>query len=307
MIVPKKLTPGATIGIVAPARWPEPAWLAATTALFASKGYKTKLHPQLDLRAGQLAGSDAERAAAVNDFFADTTIDAIVCARGGTGSFRLVTDIDFDAIKRHPKIFCGFSDITTLLNAIHTHTGLTTFHGPMGWNFGTGTNPRTIDDFFAVLEGQKTSYTFAAPALHEGSASGKLIGGNMTLLQNLIGTPDDWNADDAILFIEDVSEHLYRLDRLLWHFKNAGKLQRVRAVMVGEMVDITDGDAGAPQPYGKNWPQLLQDVLPPSIPVVTNIPCGHGDYLTTLPIGAHVTLDVGAAETKLTLLKAAVR
>jgi muramoyltetrapeptide carboxypeptidase len=311
MLIPKKLSPGATIGFVAPARWPKPEWLDAASALLTSKGYQVKIHPQNHLHDGQLGGSDRERAQAINDMFADKTVDTIVCTRGGTGSFRTLDHIDFDLIKKNPKIFCGFSDITTLLHAIHKRTGLVTFHGPMGWNFANTTDPRTLADFLGVVDGSKTDYVCTTTALRKGKASGRLIGGNMHLLRDLIGTSDDWATDDCILFIEDVDEVLYKLDNILWQFKRSGKFKNLKGVIVGEMVEVFDAETGfaraGEQPYGRDWPTLLRDVLPANIPVCLDFPCGHGSYLTTLPLGIQVELDVSTTQTSLKLLGASVQ
>ncbi|MEJ0062657.1 MAG: LD-carboxypeptidase [Alphaproteobacteria bacterium] len=313
-LVPPALRPGDTIGIVAPARWAPQEWVEASKSHFESKGLKVKLHPQIELRHDRLAGDDQARAKAINDMFADDSVRAIVCARGGTGSFRILEHIDYELIRRKPKIFCGFSDITTLLHAIQQRTGLITFHGPMVKNFArAASDPRTGSDMLELLGGHYPAdgKDFPAQAMTEGTAEGRLTGGNISMLRNMIGTPYDWSVKDSIIFIEDMDEPIYKLDHMLWQFRQAGKFVGVRGVIVGEMVGLTGGKDGLPDPdgdipYGKSLHDLLREYLPPGIPVCTDFPCGHGDYLTTLPLGAAARIDVAASKTRLSLLQPVV-
>lgn len=309
-IPPPALRPGATIGIVAPARWPSQDLLDRGSACLERLGFKVKIHPHTAARDGRLAGDDAARATAIHAMFADPAIDAILCARGGTGSFRLLDAIDFDSIRRHPKIFCGFSDITTLLNAITQRTGLVTFHGPLLWNFARVENDaRTWDDWLNMLMGDfpQAGKNYATQCLAPGHAEGKLVGGNLSLLRDLIGTPDDWRGQDRILFFEDIDEPLYKTDHTLWQLRQAGKFAGVRGVIVGEFTPhADDGNPSADPndpPYGKPLVELLRAYLPSGIPVCMNFPCGHGQYLTTLPIGVHVAMQVTADHTQLRLLE----
>ena len=172
------------------------------------------------------------------------------------------------------------------------------FLGPLCWNFAQpGSDSRTFTDMLRAFQtsGQPARFAYNEPeCIVAGMATGRLIGGNISLLQQLIGTPYDWNADGAILLIEDVEEVLRRFDRILYQFKMAGKLEGLRGVILGEMVDITDDP-----PWGKSITEILTELLPKGIPFCTNFPAGHGAYLTTLPIGAPVTLTVGPGETVL--------
>jgi muramoyltetrapeptide carboxypeptidase len=304
--LPPPLKPGGTIGIVSPARRPKPEWLVAGKALLENRGYKVVVHAQNYLKDGQLAGSDAARAEAIRDVFADSTIDAVMCARGGTGTLRILDRLDYKLIHSNPKPFVGFSDITLLLQAISKKCGFAAFHGPVFWNFANPYDPRTIDDLFAVIgEGppkRKLHYS-GVTGLETGRAEGRLVGGNISLLQNLIGTPYDWSAKDAILVLEDVDEVIYKIDRTLTHFRLAGKFEGVRAVVVGEMLEIADGESGflreGEQPYGRDLRQIFAENLPRGIPLCMNFPCGHGKYITTLPIGADVVLKLDSQSAEL--------
>lgn len=304
--LPPPLKRGGTIGIVSPGRWPKPDWISKGTSLLEERGYQVVAHAQNYLKNGQLAGSDAARAEAIMDMFADSTIDAILVTRGGTGSLRLLDQLDYKLIRRNPKPFVGFSDITALLQAISKRAGFAAYHGPIMWNFSNTPDSRTLDDMLAVISNKKKNFKIRvsdAECIRPGRAKGKLVGGNMTLLQNLIGTPYDWSGKDAILFIEDVDEILYKIDRMLNHFRLAGKFADVRAVIVGEMVNVPDGESGfmrkGEKPYGRSLKQILLDQLPPDIPICMNFPCGHGQYMTTLPLGAQAQLILNSTNVEL--------
>ena len=307
---PPPLKPGGTIGIVSPGRWPRPEIVAKGKALLEARGYTVVVHAQNYLHEGQLAGSDAARTEAIMDMFADRTIDAVICARGGTGSIRLLDRLDYKLIRRNPKPFIGFLDITFLLQVMNRRAGLVTYHGPVLWNFTLADGGQhSADDLFAVV-GEKKNMRMRYPdieCVRAGRAEGMLTGGNITMLQRLIGTPYDWSGRDAILFIEDIDEVIYKLAEKLQHMKLAGKFEGVRAVIVGEMIDIADGETGfarkSEKPYGKSLREILLDVLPPDVPLCFNFPCGHGKYITTLPIGGPVKLTLNARGAELTIIR----
>jgi muramoyltetrapeptide carboxypeptidase len=245
------------------------------------------------------------------DMFKDRKIDAIMCARGGTGSIRLLDKLDYKLIKKNAKPFIGFSDITFLLQAINRQCGFPTFHGPLMWNFAHDYNKRTATDLLELLQNKDKKFTqhFSnVECVRAGTASGILTGGNITMLQRLIGTSYEWQSKGAILFIEDVDEVIYKLAEKLQHMKLAGKFDGVKAVIVGEMIDIADGESGFARkgeaPYGRSFRDILLDVLPKDIPLCFNFPCGHGKYLTTLPVGAKTKLVLNAKGAELTFMQA---
>jgi muramoyltetrapeptide carboxypeptidase len=302
---PPPLKPGGTIGIVAPSGIPNLAHIEKAKSIFESRGYAVKVHPQCKFEEGLFAGSDDARAEAVMDMFADPEIGAIVCARGGgTGSYFLLDQLDYKTIAANPKPFIGFSEITVMLHAIASNAGFVTYHGPMCvWL--AREDKRTIDDFFAVIEGQKHEFKFAASevnCMREGQVEGRLVGGNITMMQNLIGTPYDLSWKDAILFVEDTDEVYYKIARMLTHYKYSEKSQAVRAILLGEMVDNHDGESGVLRDGERKWGLPLEKIMTdrlPSVPLCTNFPCGHGKYLTTLPIGAHARLNITKKGTEL--------
>ncbi|NTU77092.1 MAG: LD-carboxypeptidase [Alphaproteobacteria bacterium] len=298
-LFPDPLKPGGTVGIISPACWAPSAYLDKLQDFLEGHGYGVVIHAQNYRQEGLLAGSAAARAEAVMDMFADTTIDAVMCARGGIGSGLILDLLDYDLIAETPKPLIGFSDITALLHAVTKRSGFVTYHGPMGWNFSeVGNDARTGSDLLTVTgalsENNMKMHYAGVDGARPGKAEGVLWGGNIALLQTLIGTPYDWSGDGAILFFEETEEPLRKLDRMLNHFRLAGKFKGVRAVLVGEMIDITDDET----PYGRNVREIVLAHVPPDVPLCFNFPCGHGAYATTLPMGARaqLTLDARAAD-----------
>lgn len=306
VVFPSPLKPKGTVGLISPGRWPDAAWIDRPKDFLEDRGYQVVVHAQNYLKEGQLAGSDEARAEAVMDMFADSTIDAIMCARGGVGTLRLLDKLDYEAIRERAKPFVGFSDVTVLLHAITQRCGFVTYHGPMGLNFAQpGFDPRTGMDLLNIIGNRRKHCRLHYPdveCVRPGRAEGVLTGGNITLLQHMIGTPFDWPSANTILFIEDVDDPLYKIDRALTHLRLAGKLQNVRAVLVGEMTDIVDSETGfareGEKPFGMTLQEIVLDHIPPDVPLCFNFPCGHGSYITTLPVGAavHLTLSARGAE-----------
>ncbi len=237
------------------------------------------------------------------DVFADPTIHAVMCARGGLGSYRLLPLLDYAKLSKHPKIFCGFSDITTLLHALYKKTGMPTFHGPVLWNFSNAPDAQVMENLLGVLQNKLTkvrqSFT-QGTALRTGKGEGKLVGGNITLIQNLMGTEYDVSTDGGILFIEDTEERASQTDRALHHLAYAGKFARIKGLIVGEFTHVKEEESG---PWGEKLADTLLKLAPPGIPIITNFPCGHGRMLATFPIGVKTALEVKADGTGLTFLE----
>jgi len=289
---PPPLPKQGTVGLVAPSRWPKEGLVELLQTKLEARGLKLIVHEQVAMHEGRLAGPDAARAAAIRAMVCDARIDAIFCARGGTGALRLLDLLDYEVLRAHPKPFVGYSDVTALLHAITAQTGMVTFHGPMASSFVPPyDDPRTEDDLFAVLMDPTQTRGFGGLRVaRAGAAQGRLFGGCLTLLHSLLGTPYDWPAEGSILFIEDTAEPLYNIDRMMTHLRLAGKLNGVSAVLVGEMIGLTDDEEPEDTPFGKSIEQIVAEHVPPDVPLAFGLPCGHGRYLTTLPIGAQVSL-----------------
>ena len=291
-IKPRKLSPGARIGIVNPAYWLEEERLQRAVSVFEELGYDVVLGKSTALQENQCAGSPAERAEDIMAMFEDPSIDAIICARGGYGCNRVLPLLDYDIIRANPKIFVGYSDITGLLTSIAQGSGLITFHGPMLSTFGKQTIPYNLEVLHRVLSGQgdiKIESTSACPArcLKPGTANGPLWGGNLTLVIERLATAGQIDTAESILFLEDIDEKLYAFERMMLHLRNSGSLDRVKGLVIGEMLEMGDSKT----PFGKTTDEIVLDVCRDlDIPIISNFPCGHGDYQATLPVSHEVEI-----------------
>ncbi len=290
MLRPKSLKRGHRIGVVSPSYWLEKKGLGNAVTVFQKKDYEVQLGDSIYLKDGPFAGTPQQRANDINQMFSDPNIDAIFCARGGYGANRVLPLLDYDLIQSKPKIFMGYSDITAFLTSITQKTGLVTFHGPMLSTFKNKLVPYNLDTLVNVLSG-KENIRIVEPnelkptILKSGKAIGPLWGGNMCLLGNRLGTKNQLNTDGVILFIEDVDENLYAFDRMLFHMKEAGMFENIRGLIVGELTEMKDEII----PFGKTTDEIILDVCGDlNIPIVTNFPCGHGNYQATLPISLPV-------------------
>ncbi|MBU0730723.1 MAG: LD-carboxypeptidase [Proteobacteria bacterium] len=292
LILPDRLKRGDTVGIAIPAgpiiREDE---FATGVRLLTDMGYKVRIPPDYKRMNSYLAGTDKERAAELNSFFADPEIKAIVAARGGYGSLRIVADLDMASIKRNPKIIIGFSDICVLLTAIHRNTGLVTFHGPMLSTLQR-LNSHFHESFFSMLAkpDPQTIKPSGLEILIKGSARGKLVGGNLTNLLHLLATPFELSWENCILFLEDVNESSYRVDRILTHLKHAGRLDSVRGLILGTFENCDNME--------NIWARAMELFGDTNIPIWANFPTGHGENNQILPIGVEAEMDGATGKLK---------
>jgi muramoyltetrapeptide carboxypeptidase len=313
-IKPKRLKPGDTIGLIAPSSntW-ENEEIDFAMDVLRSFGFKVKPGEHLYKRHGYLAGEDKQRASDVNKMFADKGVDAVYCLRGGYGSPRILPHLDYDLIKKNPKVIVGYSDVTALLNAIYSKTNLVTFHGPIAkQNF----TDYTLKNFKKVLFSPQANIELATPPVFEakegqaekdnrlitvtpGKATGQLIGGNLSLMVKLVGTPFEPSYKNKILFLEDVEEQPYRVDGMLTHLLIAGRLKQLAGIVFGKCTDCEAKGASL------SLEQVIQDRLGNlNIPVLKGVMIGHIDDMATIPVGAIATLD--ASRKRLTLNETAV-
>jgi len=300
LIKPPRLCPGDLVGIAAPASPPpDPAALDACVAAVEAMGFKPRLGRHARKRLGFLAGSDRERAADLMAFFTDRKVKGILCVRGGYGTARLLPRLDFHAIRQNPKVFVGYSDITSLHCAFLAKSGLVSFHGPMlNSDFIQDPPAYTREAFLRVVSGAaagsiRTGCKKAKPmTLRGGKASGRLIGGNLTLLCSTLGTAAQPSFRDAILFFEDLGEEPYRFDRMLTQLLLAGLLSQVSGVAIGTNKDCFDPKAKTCREYRQTVEDVFRErLLPLKVPVVAGLPFGHVPLNATLPIGIRATLD----------------
>jgi len=302
MIKPPRLCPGDTIGIVAPASAPaNPEMIEISLEVLKRLGFKPLLAPNARRRNGFLAGTDEQRGQDLMRMFENTRVRAIFCLRGGYGSSRLLSRLDYTLIRRHPKILAGYSDITSLHCALLTKAGLISFHAPMiGPELSKSDLPAfTLDNFTRTLTqssppgGICQGYQRKGiSVLSLGRASGRLVGGNLTLLCGTLGTAFQPSFKRRILFLEEIDEAPYRVDRLLTHLLNAGLLQQVVGIAVGSMKGCKDPKAKLALEYRQTVQDVLRERLAPlKIPILSGLPFGHTSHNATIPCGVTAILD----------------
>jgi muramoyltetrapeptide carboxypeptidase len=241
---------------------------------------------------GYLAGSDLQRAADLNRFAADDTIDALWCIRGGYGAMRLLDLLDYSAWNRRPRALVGYSDITALHAAIGARANLVTFHGPTARGELT---PFTRDAFTTAVTSRDDIAVRDAGLLTlcGGRARGRLAGGNLALVASLAGTPFALDLAGVILVLEDVSESVYRIDRMLTQLRLSGALERVAGIVFGQFTEIPDDAANLERPLERLLGETAERL---GVPCVAKFPIGHIDDHVTLPLGAMAELDADAGE-----------
>lgn len=302
IIKPPRLKPGAVVGIISPAsatfvQEELDIVIDAVRAL----GLVPKLAPHVSDRYGYLAGKDTERAADINQFFQDPQIAALLPIRGGWGCSRILPYLNYQTIRQNPKILIGFSDITSLILGINAQTQLITFHGPNGltsWRttqteyfrrllfageLVTFSNSKDGDDADRLMQVKNRIQTITP-----GKARGRLIGGNLSVLSGIVGSPYLPNMTGAILFLEDTGENIYRLDRLLTHLKLAGVFDKLAGFVFGQCPECTpDADYGSLTLEEVVWGHIQ----PLKIPAFYGAAIGHLENIVTLPIGLNVEMD----------------
>jgi muramoyltetrapeptide carboxypeptidase len=299
---PERLNPGDIIGVIAPASAPaDPKNIERGLARLEELGFKSRPAPNLRKRWGFLAGSDRDRAGDLMKMFADRDVKAIFCLRGGYGTARLLPLLDYGVIRSRPKILIGYSDITSLHCALLTKANLVSFHGPM---LNSDLIKKSVPGF--TVHSLLSTITKPTPpgsicqgytkptvqVLRPGLASGRLIGGNISILCATLGTPYQPAFKNRILFFEDLDEVPYRFDRMLTHLLNAGVLQQVAGLAIGINCRCEDPKAKTAKEYRQSLSDVLKERLTPlRIPVVAGFPFGHVRYNATLPIGVRATLD----------------
>lgn len=310
LIKPRRLERGDTVGMIVPASMVfEADNLDRGREQLEALGYRVKVGAAAKGRYGNLAGTDRERAADINRFFADPDVKAIVAYSGGWGTPRLLPYLDYDLIRKNPKVLIGFSDITGLLNAVHRMTGLVTFHGPTAdsrYEAYTLANYRkvvmTAEPIGLLPNPEKRAEDLIdrenrIVTIGPGTGTGRLVGGNLTLVASTIGSPYEIDTDGAILFLEDTHEELYRIDRMLTQLWLAGKLDRLAGFVFGR---CTDCPISGP---ALSMGELLRERFA-HVPAIWGLSFGHIEKKLTLPIGLPATLDANAKT--LTILESAV-
>jgi len=297
IIKPARLNKGDLIGIISPASSPDDLTRIEKGVCYLEKlGYRTEVAPNVGKVNGYLAGTDEERVSDLHYMFGKKEVKAIMCVRGGYGTPRLLDKIDYNLIKKNPKIFVGYSDITSLHLAIHKKTGLVTFAGPMlAVDFWNEVSSFTEEMFWTLISSKKKFGKISNPenekfyVLKNGKARGQLLGGNFTHMLCIAGTPYLPSFEEKILLLEEIGEAPYRVDRMLTHLRLLGIFEKIKAVILGRFVDCYESDQ-----YKKSL--TLNEVIDDhfrnvKFPVIYNFKHGHIKDNITVPQGINYRLD----------------
>jgi len=291
MIKPLPLHKGDTIGLVAPARKISKKELKSAVEIIESRGYRTLAEEHLFDSDGQFAGNDVSRTEDFREMILNPDINAILSVRGGYGSVRIVDLLPFVSLLTRPKWIVGYSDLTVFHNHIN-NIGVQTLHASMPINFSTNT-PEALDSLFDVLEGKLPDYNFGNHVLNRpGKVRGMLVGGNLSVLCSLLGSASFPKTQNPILFLEDLDEYLYHIDRMMMALKRSGFLRNISGLVVGAMTDMHDNTF----PFGKTAEQIIREAVEEyHFPVAFNFPAGHISDNRALIMGGNVELESGAS------------
>ena len=310
-VLPKRLEQGDVIGLATPGSPITKEQLKETVEKLEGMGYKTYYKPTVLSEYGYFAGTDEERAEELMHMFTNKEVDAIMCVRGGYGAIRILDLLDFEKIKQNPKIFIGYSDITALLTAVNERTGLVCYHGPLGIS---DFNDYTLKSFEHVLvdpkprykypykreENTETNPEFDFYTITDGVAEGKLTGGNLSVLASMAGSNFEPDFENKIVFLEEIEEKTYRVDRMLTQLVQATNLRKAKGIVLGVFYKCNINDEPT-----ISLKQAISDILKPlNIPVAYGFPFGHIEIKMTLPTGINAKFN--ATRRTLKLLEKAV-
>lgn len=298
ILKPSPCRVGDTIGVISPASPPgrqKAALLQRGIAYLQQRGFLVKQGEAIQRETGYLAGSDKERVTDLNSMFSDPSITAIFCSRGGFGSSRILKEIDYETIRQHAKIFVGYSDVTALQMALLKKTGLVTFSGPMvATDLGRDIDPETEASLWSAIQRPVVKDLIQFPdhvncqPFQPGLATGRLLGGCLSVLVTLLGTAYCPDFKNAILILEDIGEDLYKIDRYLAQLENSGVLNQLSGVVLGDFLDIKPDENPNPMNFDKVINRYLGKL---NCPVITEFPYGHGARKITVPVGCQVEID----------------
>lgn len=288
VVFPRPLKKGDRIAIVAPAGPVKYENVEGAVNVLQAAGYEPVVYPSVHGSLGQFSGTPEERLKDMKDAFTDPEIRAVICARGGYGAVHLLDSLSALPLLDDPKWVVGFSDITAI-HGLMASKGIASIHGPMALHISRGMDEPENAVFFDMLRGNYPEYTFPPnPLNHHGSAAGKLIGGNLSVIEGLVNTPYDMLQPGTILFIEDVAEEIYKLQRIMYRLKLAGVLDRLNGLIIGQFTEI---------PPGANYESvepMMSEILEeyPDLPVAFDIPIGHIRNNAPVIESANATLEI---------------
>ena len=290
--IPPYLKKGATIGITCPAGYMAKEKAATCITILQQWGYQVMVGKTLGSNSNNyFSATDEDRRDELQAMLDDENINTILCGRGGYGVGRIIDALDFTKFKKKPKWIIGFSDITVLHSHIYSNLKIATLHAPMAAAFNDeGFKNEFIQSLQKALAGKKAKYTCAAHAFNKtGTATGELVGGNLSLLAHLTGTASDISTKNKILFIEDIGEYIYSIDRMLYQLKRSGKLKHLAGLIIGGFTDMKDTE----RPFGKTVQEVLAAIVAEyNYPVCFDFPVSHGKENYALKVGCKYALTV---------------
>jgi len=297
LLKPKAIKRGDLIGVIAPASAPVSQEKIDKGAEYLERlGYRVKLGKNVRAVRGFLAGTDQQRADDINEMFGDKHVSAIIAVRGGYGTPRLLPLINYGLVKRNPKIFVGYSDLTALQLAMFTKSGLISFSGPMvGVEMFKGIDPFTEESFWKLVTSTKKLGMVRNPderpleKIWKGKASGILLGGNLSLISSIAGSPYLPSFKNSILYLEEIEEECYRFDRMMNQLKLAGIFKDTKGILIGELTDVKPSDTTKPFLTAE---EVLDDYLSPlKKPILKGLVYGHVARKLTMPVGIRAKID----------------
>ncbi|MDB5223801.1 MAG: LD-carboxypeptidase [Chitinophagaceae bacterium] len=294
MIIPPYLQKGDTIGLVCPAGFMPLEKVQAAINTLEQWGFSVKVGKTVGGESkNYFSATDVERLNDLQQMMDDKNIKAILCARGGYGTGRIIDSLNFKKFKKNPKWVIGFSDITVLHSHLYSNYKIASLHAPMAGAFNDEEyKNQYVQSLYLALVGTEANYKCEAHEFNKpGIAEGRLVGGNLALLAHLVGTSSDINTKNKILFIEDVGEYIYNIDRMMYQLKRSGKLEKLAGLIVGKFSDMKDTE----RPFGQTAEEVIRDVVKDyDYPVCFNFPVSHEKENYALKIGVKYTLTVDA-------------
>ena len=294
MIIPPYLQKGDTIGLVCPAGFMPLEKIQTAIDTLQQWGFTVKEGKTPGGRSkNYFSATDEDRLNDLQEMLDDKNIKAILCARGGYGTGRIIDKLNFKKFKKHPKWIIGFSDITVLHSHLYSNYKIACLHAPMAAAFNDeGYKDEYVQSLYMALVGTEANYKCEAHEFNKlGIVKGRLIGGNLSLLAHLVGTASDINTKNKILFIEDIGEYIYNVDRMMYQLKRSGKLDKLAGLIVGKFSDMKDTE----RPFGQTAEEVIRDIVKEyDYPICFNFPVSHEKENYALKIGVKYTLTVDA-------------
>ncbi|MCM1109859.1 MAG: LD-carboxypeptidase [Clostridium sp.] len=288
ILVPPSLKPGSVVAIVSPSGWVKPEFVTKAARVLRDRGYEVRIMPHTTGRSGSFAGTDEERLADLKAALLEPTVDAVLCSRGGYGAVHLLEEIDKWPLRENPKWLIGFSDISALHSLLSAH-GIMSLHAPMAKHLaGSGGRDDDSEALFDILAGNPPEISFpSSPLNRPGEVTARIYGGNLAVIMGLFGTPYDIIRPGTILFIEDIAEPVYKVERQLYQLRLAGVLDKLAGLVVGQFTDYS------PDINHQSMEEMISGVVGDCrYPVAFNAPIGHVDHNIPVVEGSTATLTV---------------